>query len=157
MNPEIYINVKRRSHCLGNALFDVSDYKVQDQFSVVSITTRYGLDGSRFEPRWGREIFFSPQPSRPTLGSSQPPIKWIPWLFSWVLSDRNMLTTQLHIAPRLMSRAVSVLTSLCLCDMLRRDFYLRVHSNVSVRMDMYLGDQKTKKFTLCISIVWMFK
>jgi hypothetical protein len=73
MSPEIYINVKRGSQFLGNVLFDVTGYKVQDRFSVVSIATRYGLDGSRFEPRWGKEIF-SPQPSRPTLGSSQPPI-----------------------------------------------------------------------------------
>ena len=68
-----------------------------------------------------------------------------------------MVTTHLHLAPRLMSRAVSVLTPLCLFDMLRRDLCLRVHSNVSQRMDIHLGAQKTKKITLYISIVWMFK
>jgi len=60
-------------------------------------------------------------------------------------------------SPRLMSIAVSVSTPLCLYDMLRRDLYIRVHSNVSLRMDIHLGDKKTKGFTLCISIVWMFK
>jgi hypothetical protein len=46
-----------------------------------------------------------------------------------------ILTVQLHLAPRLMSRAVSVLTPLCLYDVLRRDLYRRVHSGVSWRMD----------------------
>jgi len=64
-----------------------------------------------------------------------------------------MLTTHLHLVPRLISRAVSVLTLLCLCDMLRRDLYLRVHSNVCLRMDVHLGDQNRKEFTQCISIV----
>jgi hypothetical protein len=68
-----------------------------------------------------------------------------------------MMNTQLHLAPRLVSRAVSVRTPLCLYDMLRRDLYLRFHSNVPLRMDIHLGDQETKEFTLCISIVWMFK
>jgi hypothetical protein len=61
------MNVKRGSQCLGNALFDVTDYKVQDGDRVVGIATRYDLDGSRFGSRWGKEIFFSPHPSRPTL------------------------------------------------------------------------------------------
>jgi len=42
---------------LGNTLFDVTDYKVQDRFTIVSIATLYGLDGSRFESRWGERDF----------------------------------------------------------------------------------------------------
>jgi hypothetical protein len=40
--------------------------------------TRYGLDGPGIESRWGRD--FS-QPSRPTLGPTQPPIQWVTGLF----------------------------------------------------------------------------
>ena len=32
--------------------------------SVADIATRYGLDGSGFKPRWGKEIVSSPYPSR---------------------------------------------------------------------------------------------
>jgi hypothetical protein len=68
-----------------------------------------------------------------------------------------ILTTHLHLAPRLLSRAVSVLTSVCFSDLLRRDLYLRIHSNVCLRMHMHLGDQRTGEITLCMSIVWVFK
>ena len=47
--------------------------------SSVGIATRYGLDGPRVEFRWGRD--FS-HPSRPDLGPTQPPIQWVPGLFS---------------------------------------------------------------------------
>ena len=40
--------------------------------SSVSIATRYGLDGSGIESRWGGDF---PHPSRPALGPTQPPIQ----------------------------------------------------------------------------------
>ena len=40
----------------------------RDRDSLWNIATRYGLKGSEFEPRWGREILTSPQPFRPILG-----------------------------------------------------------------------------------------
>ena len=40
----------------------------------VSIATRYGLDCPGIEFRWGRD--FS-HPSRPALGTTQPPIQWV--------------------------------------------------------------------------------
>ena len=46
--------------------------------SSVGIASDYGLDGPGSNPG-GDEIF---RPPRPTLGPTQPPIKWVPGL-SW--------------------------------------------------------------------------
>ena len=48
--------------------------------SSVGIATRYGLDGPGIESRWGGGDF--PHPSRPAMGSTQPPIRRVPGL-SW--------------------------------------------------------------------------
>jgi len=45
--------------------------------SSVGIATRYGLDGPGIETWWGWNF---PYPSRPTLGTTQPPIRWVPCL-----------------------------------------------------------------------------
>jgi hypothetical protein len=54
--------------------------------SSVGIATRYEMDGPGIESRWGRDYS---QPSRPALGSTQPPIKWVPGLFPGVKRPRR--------------------------------------------------------------------
>jgi hypothetical protein len=46
--------------------------------SSVGIATRYGLEGPGIESRLGRDF---PHPSRLALGTTQPPIKWVPGVF----------------------------------------------------------------------------
>jgi hypothetical protein len=45
---------------------------------AVGVATRYRLNGPGIEFLWGWNF---PHPSRPTLGSTQPPVQWIPSLF----------------------------------------------------------------------------
>jgi len=54
-------------------------YLLVGRDSSVGIATRYWLDGLGIEFRRGRDF---PRPSRPVLGLTQPPIQWVPGLFS---------------------------------------------------------------------------
>jgi len=65
--------------------------------SSVGIATDYGLDGPGSNPG-GDEIF---RPSRPALGSTQPPVKWVPDLSRGVKCGRGVLqTTHPLLVPR---------------------------------------------------------
>ena len=66
--------------------------------SSVDIATRYGLDGPGIEYRWGRDF---PHPSRPVLGSNQPPVQWVPGFFPGGYSGRGVaLTTPSRIGVK---------------------------------------------------------
>jgi hypothetical protein len=65
------------------------------------IALGYGLDDRGFKSRKGLGIFLFTTASRPALGSTQPPIQWVPGALS--LGCRGpgaKLTTHLHLAPR---------------------------------------------------------
>ena len=47
---------------------------VMDRDGSVGIATRYWVDVPDIECRWGLDF---PYPCRPTLGPTQPPIKWV--------------------------------------------------------------------------------
>ena len=66
--------------------------------SSVGIATDYGLDGPGSNP--GTDEIF--RPSRPALGPTQPPVKWVPALSRGVKYGRGVLLTT-H--PLLMSRS----------------------------------------------------
>ena len=51
----------------------------QGRGSSVSIVTRYGPEGPGIESRWRRDF---PHPTRPVLRPTQPPIQWVPGLFT---------------------------------------------------------------------------
>jgi hypothetical protein len=85
--------------------------------SSVSIVTDYGLDDRGSIPDRGRGFFFLVSASRPALGSTQPPIQWVPGVLSPVVKRGRgvMLTTHPHLVPRLCkSRSYTSSPPMCL-------------------------------------------
>jgi hypothetical protein len=53
------------------------DLRIVRRDSVDGINILYGLGGPGIESRVGAR-FSAPVPSRPTMGPTQPPVKWVP-------------------------------------------------------------------------------
>ena len=92
----LYVPQKRGPY--GNRRPFPEPYLACGPGSAVGIATDYGLDGPGSNPG-GDEIF---RPSRPTLGPTQPPVKWVPVLSPGVKCGRGVLLTT-H--PLLVSRS----------------------------------------------------
>jgi len=79
--------------------------------SIIDIASSYLLEGSGLEFRHGPRIFFSPKPSRPSLGSAHPPIQYVPGLFPGVKRLEHEVD-QLRLMPSLrMTGAIPLLRS----------------------------------------------
>jgi hypothetical protein len=74
---------------------------VRGRYSVVGIATRYGLDGPGIDSRWGRDF---PHPSRPALGPTQLPVRWVPGL------SQGWPPTPIYVPRSWMGRAIPLLT-----------------------------------------------
>jgi hypothetical protein len=73
----VYLIAAFRSSAVAICRYAKLHITPRSRESSVGIATRYGLDGSRIESRWGRYLT---HPSKPALGPTQPPIQCVPGL-----------------------------------------------------------------------------
>jgi hypothetical protein len=90
-NAEVMI-IARHTHLPGAGL----------ALAVQCLTTVWTTGRSGFDSRQGQRIFPLASVSRPALGPTQPPVQWVPGVFSpGVKRGRGvMLTTHPHLVPR---------------------------------------------------------
>jgi hypothetical protein len=74
--------------------------------SSVGVVTDYALNGPGIASRWGRDF---PQPSRPALGPTQPPVQWVKF-FSRGKLGRGVMLTTLLVPGSWKSRAIPLPT-----------------------------------------------
>jgi len=101
--------------------------------------TRYGMDGSGLEPRWGQEIFSYPHKSRMAVGPTQPPVQWVTDVFpqgeKW--PGRGVDNDHPHLAPRLrMSRTICTSEVLTVPAQHVTKRPLPFHERVEVNIDL---------------------
>jgi hypothetical protein len=76
VQPHYFPVLQKRDSLLDNFHSSIMSYYCGPD-SVVGIASGYGLDDPGIESRWGRDF---PHLSRPALGSTQPPVQWVPGL-----------------------------------------------------------------------------
>ena len=83
-------------------------FEISGPGSSVGIATDYGLDGPGSNPG-GDEIF---RPSRPALGTAQPPVQWVPGLSRRQRWPGRGADPHPHLVPKVLekSRAIPLLT-----------------------------------------------
>ena len=70
-----------------------------------SIATRYGLEVSGIEYRWGRDF---PYLSRPASRPTQPPVQWIPGLSRGEGGRGVALTTHPHLVSKFTKKSRAI-------------------------------------------------
>ena len=94
------------------------------QDGIVGRANRCWLECPGLEPRWRQEIFSFPYPSRPALGPTQTPLRWIQELFPRVKQPGSVVDCLPNLALNLrLSRAIHLLAFCASLGMLRSDLY----------------------------------
>jgi hypothetical protein len=118
-------------------------------YPTCTVTTGWTTGRSGFDPRQGQRIFPLASLSRPALGPTQPPVKWVPGVLSpGVKRGRGMmLTTHPHLVPRSwMSRSY---TSPPQAPSWRVEGLLYFYPTCTVHVDETRESGITKDFKLC--------
>jgi hypothetical protein len=86
------------------------------------IATRYGLDSSRFQPRWGRDLTY---PFRKTPRPTQPTVQGVQELFPGLKRPGWGVDYPPHLAPRIELYVYSPVCTFMVCK--REIFTFTIH------------------------------